>query len=187
MNKKSIILVSTVLVLVFGALFVYMSMRKTPVPVNTNSPTNSFPVSSSTNPINQDPVNTDDGTLSIMTSTGEIKTRNFVREPETVKDPVNKDTYYLGNHYPFDGSQSQQSPEYIIMYIPSTQYFNVSLLSEPIATSRIHAEEYLLEHLGVSKQELCRLNYMVSVPYFVNEFYTSQDLRFSFCPGSVSL
>lgn len=186
MNKK-IILIGAIPIFVFGALFVYMSMKSTPDPIITDSPTNSFPVSSSSNPTSKDTINTDSETINIMTDTGEIQVKNFVRDSETVKDPVNKDTYYLGNHYPFDGSKPAQPLEYSIMYIPSIHYFNVSLLSEPIAISRVHAEEFLLEHLGVSRQELCRLNYMVSVPYYVNEYYTSQDLRFSFCPDSVSI
>ncbi len=180
----------TITVLAVGLIvaFSWVFFMRDTTSIDQGNQTNPFPDGSTNTSRDPNTPNEGDATLSIKTTDdGMLQVKNFSQDTDTVADPNNKGTYYLGNHFPFDGSVSTQSPEYVITYIPATQYFNISLFSEPIGTSRVHAEEYLLQHLGVSKEQLCRLNYMVSVPYFVNQFYTSKDLRFSFCPEGVPL
>lgn len=115
---------------------------------------------------------------------GTIQTKDIRRDPDLVKDPLNPGFYSLGyNLY----GQRTSDPPYVIEYIDTTQYFNISLLQQPIGRFRKEAERYLLEHLGISTSEMCRLQYMIAVPYTVDKTYSARSLGFSFCPGSVSL
>lgn len=126
--------------------------------------------------------------LTIVTSTGAtFSVRNFLSDSETVKDDSNEGFYYLGNHFPVEESASAASPEYVIGYIEKTDFFNIGLFREPIAESRRSAEQFLMASLGVAEEQMCQLDYTVSVPHWVNEFYAGKNLKFSFCPGAVQL
>jgi len=48
-------------------------------------------------------------------------------------------------------------------------------------------ERDLMAKLGITEDAMCQLNYMVSVPYWVNEYYAGESLGFSFCPGATQL
>ncbi len=110
---------------------------------------------------------------------GKIQTKDFLNDPETRKDPINTGYYYLG---PYDGSLP-----YSIEYIASSQYFNISLLQQPIGPARVDAEKYLMDHLGISAQQMCTLKYSVSVPVSVDQKHAGVDLGFSFCPTAIPL
>lgn len=124
-------------------------------------------------------------TISIKTkNSGSIQTKDFLKDSGIVQDPANEGYYFLGNHF-IEGAT--EYPPYVIEYIEATNFFNIGLFQEPIARSRRDAEAYIMGHLGISQAQMCELRYMVSVPYNVNEFYTSMSLGFSFCPGSVTI
>ena len=129
-------------------------------------------------------------TLSIVATNGQpVQTRDFLSDPMTVKDPINPGYYYLGYHM-YEGvpdATATDNPPYVIEYISMTYYFNVALLQEPIGTTRAEAEKYLIERLGISQDQMCQLNYMVSVSARINSRYTSRNLGFSFCPGATVL
>lgn len=120
--------------------------------------------------------------ISSVTNVGEgaIQTVNFLSDPTTVKDPNNEGYYYLGH-------QASDNSPYVITYISATQYFNVALLQEPIGPVRKDAEQYLMTRLGISQNQMCQLDYMVSVPDRVNSQYSGINLGFSFCPGATVL
>ena len=102
---------------------------------------------------------------------------------------INAGYYYLGYHMKegFPDPTASDNPPYVISYIDSTQYFNIALLQEPIGSVREEAQQYLMQHLGISQDQMCRLNYMVSVPDRVNSQFSSKNLGFSFCPGATVL
>lgn len=183
MNKNIFIGVGFIAVLGLIAL-IYATLSKS---VHQDQPpvTNSFPTTTTID------VTPSDDTLSIAGADGkEIQTRNFLRDTDTAPDPVNKGYYYLGNHMPFDTitiSSSTPKIPYTIFYIASTHYFNISLLEEPLADSRLSAEKYLAGHLGIPKEQLCSLQYQVSVPNYVNSQLAGDSLGFSFCPGATEL
>ncbi len=118
-----------------------------------------------------------------------VQTNNFIADPATVKDPINSGYYYLGYHVNegVPDPTATDNPPYVITYFSTTQYFNIALFQEPIGTVREEMEQYLMAHLGISQDQMCHLNYMVSVPYYVNSFYTGKTLGFSFCPGATVL
>lgn len=120
---------------------------------------------------------------------GVIKTQDFLNNQATTKDPLNAGYYYLGYHLNegVPDSTASKNPPYVIEYIEATHYFNIGLLQEPVKASRQQAEQYLMSTLGVSQAQMCQLNYMVAVPYSINQAYAGTSLGFSFCPGAVTL
>ncbi len=130
------------------------------------------------------------GSIAIYSSSGgEIQVQDFTKDPLTVEDPVNTGQYYLGYHFTegVPDSTATDSPPYVIDYIASDQFFNVVLYKEPIAKTRQEAEQYLMQHLGITQDQMCGLKYLISVPFWVNQYYTGTSLGFSFCPGATQL
>ena len=129
-------------------------------------------------------------TISIAGTEGvAIQTKDFVKDSATVKDPINSGYYYLGYHV-YQGVSNPtitENPPYDIEYINATQYFNISLLKEPIGKVREEMQQYLITHLGISQDQMCQLNYMVSVPSRINAMYTGENLGFSFCSDATLL
>lgn len=76
---------------------------------------------------------------------------------------------------------------YNIYYNSTDNYFVVSLLSTPLGWYRKQAQEKLLEVSQLSKEDLCKLNISVTVPYWVDENSVGIQYGLSFCPGSVVL
>jgi hypothetical protein len=106
----------------------------------------------------------------------------FLQATTTIEDTSNPGLYHL------DAPPTSDSDvPYDITYESATRYFNISLLAEPIGQTRLAAQTYLMEKLGIAESEMCQLDYMVSVPDWVNDFYAGYDLGFSFCPGAVAL
>ncbi len=118
-----------------------------------------------------------------------IQMLDFLKDPTTVKDPLNPGYYYLGYH-PYEGvpdPTATATPPYVIAYESDTQSFNITLLQEPIGPVREEMQQYLMAHLGITQEQMCQINYMVSVPWRVNQLYSSKNLGFSFCPGATAL
>lgn len=128
--------------------------------------------------------------MSVATNNGgAIQTTNFMADPATVKDPINPGYYYLGYHQNEGVADptATANPPYIIMYLSTSQYFNISLLQEPIGDTRAAVEQYLMQHLGITQSQMCELKYLVTVPDDVNSHYSGENLEFSFCPGATVL
>jgi len=168
------------------AVIIYLVMPDAPAPAPTGTP--SLPISDATGA--QNGQTTGGTTYMVPISSGaSIATKDFLRDPATVSDPVNPGYYYLGYHQstgPADAT-AMADPPYVIAYIATTHYFNIGLYQEPIGQVRKEAEQYLLKMLGISQEAACALKYMVSVPEDVNAIYASQNLGFSFCPGATIL
>lgn len=185
MNKKLFILAGIGMTAALAILLAAVWYRAASEPPVSPPDTQGVGGSSATRPPGQDAGNNLGLVFSVRaTDGGTLRTKDFLRDRETVRDPVNAGYYYLGYHFTDDPTQTVP---YVIEYIEATQYFNVVLFQEPIGRIRTDAERYLMEHLGISREDMCRLQYTVSVPQSVNEAYTSMHLGFSFCSGSVIL
>ncbi len=120
---------------------------------------------------------------------GSVAVKDFLKDPATVKDPLNKGHYFIGPH-PREGVEdatASDNPEYVIEYSDADQSFTISLMQEPLAQTRLDMEKYLMNKLGISQSDMCHLNYLVSVPTTVNTYYAGYSLGFSFCADSVAL
>jgi hypothetical protein len=123
-------------------------------------------------------------------SGGGIEVKGVMEDPDLAKDPLNPGYYYLGYHTNQGSSTdptATTTPPYIIEYIASTHYFNIALLQEPIGMTREAMQRYLMAHLGMSQDQMCKLDYMVSVPAAVNEHFSGMNVGFSFCPKATIL
>lgn len=76
---------------------------------------------------------------------------------------------------------------YQTLYFPQDSYFLISLLGEPLGQNRIAAENALRDKLGLSDEQLCKLNVEVRTTSGVNDTYAGKDLGLSFCPGATKL
>ncbi len=110
---------------------------------------------------------------------GVITAENFLKNPNTIADPVNSGYYDFGS--------TTSTPPFMVTYIAPTQYFNIELLQEPIGQTRELAQQYLEQYLGISTSDLCKLNYTVSTPSEVSKLYGGVDLRFGSCPDATVL
>ena len=128
-------------------------------------------------------------TAVVTSSGGVMQTNNFLANPSTGAYPT-AGYYYLGYHAPLSNvpdTTATAHPPYVIEYVSQTQYFNISLLQEPLGAARTQAEQFLRAQLGISEAQMCQLQYMVSVPVSVSAEYAGESLGFSFCSGAVKL
>ena len=109
----------------------------------------------------------------------------FLQKEGISADVNNPGSFYLGNT--FQDHETSSPLNYVVTYTQDTQFFNVVLLKEPLRGARLAAELYLRGLLGISEDEMCALKYSLSVPQYVSQQYSGNDLKFSFCPGSTAL
>lgn len=176
-NKKIIvsvgIIISLVLLVLLGTKYIEKNSLSTITGGGVTSP-DQFP----TGP-----------TITVTASDGDpLKIRNFLEDPSTTKDLVNKDFYYLGYHLNqgSPGPSATDDPPYVISYISTTNFFNIVLLKNPIMVVRLEAEGDLQKRLGILPDQLCQLKYTISVPNRVNQFYAGLNLGFSFCSDGLA-
>ncbi len=174
--KKILIGISIILLLILG-VWIYRSYATKKGSTPTTTDTVVFPGANG--------VNSNGGAttpkLSIKSDSGnEILVNNFLASSVAQADPDNEGYYNLG------AILTENAP-YRITYISATSYFNIGILEEPLGSTRVQAETYLMNVLGISQQEMCSLKYSVSVPNDVNSVYSGMNLGFSFCPHAVKL
>lgn len=80
-----------------------------------------------------------------------------------------------------------KTDSFAIEYYKADQAFNIVILKKPLNESRGLAEEEFLKILDISRGQACQLSVTVMVPRFVSEKYPSENIGFSFCPGSVGV
>lgn len=108
---------------------------------------------------------------------------DFRTDGITIRDPNNPGMYIIsGGDMP-----TETGAPYSIIYFEKDQQFNITLFKEPIAETRIAAEQELMRRAGLSEDTMCRMKYWLAVPYSYNEFYGGRNLGFSFCPGAVAI
>ena len=113
--------------------------------------------------------------------------QKFLSNGETVEDAVNPGNYVLVGELGYCTAnnicRASTTPEkdFSISYDKKYNQFSIILLSEPLITVRERAESFLATRLGIKKEDLCKINYYVATPYFVNEQRSGINLGFSYC------
>lgn len=186
---KYVITISIGLLILIGvAFFLFNVVHKAPQPspppgsftgsINTTQSSGTNPTGSQTNTQQNVP----QATLMIKDYSGTpVLVRDFLHNSNTTQDPVNQGYYHIG------ATASDTTASFAISYINDTQFFGIALLREPLSTSRQEAEQYLMQQLGISQDEMCKLNYTMSVSNDVNQYYAGDSFGFSFCPGAMPL
>lgn len=109
----------------------------------------------------------------------------LIHNPDVSADASNPGYYFIGNT-PTSTIFGKEST-YIIVFQSKTNYFNITLLNEPIKDTRLEAENYLKNILELTNEQMCALSYSLGVPQDVSDKYAGHDLKFSFCPDSTDL
>jgi len=123
---------------------------------------------------------------------GTIVTNDFIHNGETVVDVENPGSYQLAGSLGYclaNGTcpSGSATTDFSVSYSETTQSFNIVLLKEPLGAVRNTAEQFLGSRLGITANDLCRLNYYIGTSYQINSFYSGKNLGFSFCPGATVL
>lgn len=182
MNTRLIVIILGIIIVGTGATWYFFFRSGQPVqPTQGVSNGSALPIAGqNNNQILNTGVTTPTQTLALQTTDGgAVAVNNFLKDPNTVADPINSGYYDLGS--------ATNTPSFMVTYIASTQYFNIELLQEPIGQSRELAQLYLERVLGISEIDLCRIHYTVSAPSSVSSLYGGASLGFSFCPGATKL
>ena len=187
--KSYIAAIAVIVILVIAGFFTW-SFFTTKPSSSLSVSQNTFPNSSST------PLTSTTGNGSSMSITlndgSSVQTRDFLNNGITIEDPANKATYYLAGSSgacssngtcPIAGS----STDYTIVYYPIDGSFGVGLATEPLGAVRKEAEQYLMNTLGLSEQQMCSLKYTVMTTTYVSQQFGGENLGFSFCPNAVVL
>ena len=77
----------------------------------------------------------------------------------------------------------EQNSNYTINYFTKDQSFLITILAQPIQANRDAAEQELLNELGISAADACKITVVLTVPAFVDETHAGQDYGLSFCPN----
>jgi len=110
--------------------------------------------------------------LTVDTITGPVTVDDFTKTPvEQVADTV----------------IVARAAEFEIAYFEKEQTFTVLLLTTPLSSARLAAETALLEKLGVSKEEACRLKVSVMTIQSVDEQLAGKEFGLSFCSGAATI
>lgn len=177
MYMKKIIIISILIILVISAFLFVKGSISTQQPNGGENSGINLPTNGNVTP---------SGSSTILIRTADnstIELHNFLTDSLTYKDDMNEGYYFLGNNF----QQTESDPEFVIQYIAETNSFIIALYQEPLAQARKNAEQYLIDNLGLSEEQMCSLRYSVSVPKDVNDFFAGHSLGFSFCPGSFPL
>ena len=187
---EKITIYSIVAVLAFGlvaGLFFWISLPSSEGPVPSTQPSASTGGTSGTTQVGSDSTDSTitsatPATLAVVATLGNrIIVSDFTKDPQTITSS------YIPGHYFISGGVDAyfyDSP-YSVYYVVKDESFSVDLLKEPIGGNRKLAEQELMQKLGISQIDMCRLRYFVSVQEDVNEFYAAKgNLGFSFCPGA---
>lgn len=159
-------------------VFWYLFAAPKPVPTTGQQQPVTLP-SSGTATSTPTPTESGEQTLVVPIQNGMgVVTKDFIHDPSTMPDPSNAGNYYL------TGSSTEG---YSIGYRTPAQFFTIILQQEPIGATRIAAENFLLAKLGISKSQMCSLNYYLGTDVHTNSLYAGRSLGFSFCPDAVTL
>lgn len=159
-----------ILFLFVAGFFVYQTFFNVP-PVEIPDPSNRdentlFPVSPSTPAA---PLPTGDQ-ITLTTRKGSVTTKNFLKTAEDFGAGV----YALS-----------MMENYHINYYRPDNSFQIAILTRPAQTGRDQAEAALVEMLGITGQEACKLLVSLSVPFDVDPALVTKEFGLSFCPDGI--
>ncbi len=125
-------------------------------------------------------------------SGGTIVTNDFIHNGVTIPDAANSGRYLLAGNLGYCITDSQKCQagavtNFNVFYDSTAGSFTIALLKEPLGQVRLEAEQFLMQTLGITQEDMCRLNYYVGTTAHVNPYYDSKNLGFSFCPGATVL
>ena len=162
MNKKRIVIISIIVVLLISAISfaIYKNQKNKNQTTNlkvTPIPTSQLPTSY---PVYQKPEG-----LTIEISGVEINNiYNLNPQINERKDATFK-----------------TSDQYQLIYFSKENEFLISILASPFDQIRLIAEQDFLKILGINTNQACKLQVIISTPLYVNPNEAGKNYRLSFC------
>lgn len=119
--------------------------------------------------------------VSVGSATGDTKIN--------IKNPAQSTNFAdIGDGvYVSDERQLGSANGYSFTYFADDDSFAIDVSGKPVALYREKASRYLLESLGISESEACKLRVYVGVSYSIDSSLSGKNLGLSFCPDSVEL
>lgn len=169
--KKIFIIAGGVLGLTFIIILVYFAFIYKPEP-QTPAANNS-----SSGPVKEKPAATVPSgvTITLKTDSGDVIVNNFISKAQKIIESY----VYL-----------KQTPGYSISYSTETSDFLIDLYGYDISQNenyRNSAETDIKKLLGVSNEDLCKLNIHTEVPPSYNSDLAGKDYGISFCSKGLKL
>lgn len=135
-----------------------------------------------------DPLSSSESTSTVAQGSTYVKVGTpsediYIRDPRTIAGVEDMG----GGIYAVTSLSVSRTTHFGVIYNETDASLAVSLDEEPLAVTRREAEEYIRSLLGVSDEQLCKLQIFIGTADVVNPFYAGKNLGLSFCPGSVSL
>lgn len=114
-----------------------------------------------------------ENTFIIKTGAGDVPVKDFYKSSVQV-DPQRKDALV------------KRTQDYDIVYFAKDQSFLITLSRQPVKEARNQAELDLLETLGISKDEACKLKVSLKIPFDIDNNLAGKDFHLRFCPNGRS-
>lgn len=86
---------------------------------------------------------------------------------------------------PLEGTPPSVAPEYSIVFFEDRTAFTIVINARPLSETRARAERALLEKLGITEKEACRLNVDLGVIASVDLDMSGRNFGLSFCPNGL--
>ncbi|MDD4901686.1 MAG: hypothetical protein PHE24_00965 [Patescibacteria group bacterium] len=107
--------------------------------------------------------------LSITTNKGTVKVNDITKNPaQTLPDSV---LVY------------KATADYTLNYYAQDKLFIITIINSDIQAARVKAEADFLATLKIGKDQACRLNVQLLVPFSVNADAAGINFGLSFCPN----
>lgn len=190
--KTLILGIISIIVVIVVSVLIWFFTSSQKSPTTSTNPVVTFPGSGSIQ-VSTSTSNTSGNTMTIATlGGGTVTTNDFIHNGVTLPDTANAGRYLLiGDlgYCPADPKECQAGPEtdFSIFYDSAYGSFTIGLLQEPLGQVRVDMEHFLINTLGITQGDMCRLNYYVGTTADVNPTYSTKNLGFSFCPGATVL
>jgi hypothetical protein len=174
--KKIISLVAIILVVGSAILFAWLRSRPAAETVTTDT-------GSSVSVINDAPETTESTGVSAGSSTAAIPSGDTITIGTSQGGVTMNNFYKIGTD--FDSSEIivTSTPQFEIDYVEDGNVFQVVVLQEPIADADKAGEAALLSILGIGKEDVCKLNASVVVPYNIDQTLGGKTYGLSLCSG----
>lgn len=164
---KKIFLGIGVILLIAGAWYFWILQKKTVQPEEPASPVVS----------NQEPTSKTSDTYSASVNEDSYKEVHY---PDPLKKAISAPDEY-GN------ALLAQESSYMIEYFSKDAVFNITLTGKDLLQSRVAAQNKLLQILGITKEDACKIKTNVGAPFSVNQELAGKNLGLSFCEKSIDL
>lgn len=74
-----------------------------------------------------------------------------------------------------------ESGDFLILFFPESEQFNISITRSPFETIRNRAEEEFLSLMGFDTDFICNLNVTITTPRYANPMQAGKSYSLSFC------